>query len=76
MKPEELLEGVDRESFIAFVKALASEREAAERLEKAQPTRFSLGVAHGWQNGDIASFLHAALAQGGRNRANLQALII
>jgi hypothetical protein len=47
MKPEELLDKVvDRESFIAFVKALASEREAAERLEKAQPTRYSLGGAH------------------------------
>jgi hypothetical protein len=63
MTPGELLdEVVDRDTFIAFVKALASEREAAERLEKAQPTRYCLGGAHDWQNADIASFLYAALA--------------
>lgn len=63
MSQEDLLEKVvDRESFIAFVKALADERRHAQQIEAADPVRFQLGGAFDWQNGDIASFLEAALA--------------
>jgi hypothetical protein len=62
MTPEELLRRVvDRDSFIAFVTALAAEREEAERMEREEPVRYQLGGAHNWQNGTISSFLGAAL---------------
>jgi hypothetical protein len=61
--PEELLDRVtDRDSFIAFVEALAAEREKAEAMERAEPVGYQLGGALGWQNGDISGFLSAALA--------------
>lgn len=57
----DLFEAVhDQETFLAFVRALAEERVAAEKMERENPTRYSLGGAHDWQNGDIASFLYAA----------------
>lgn len=60
--PEELLDSVvDRDSFITFVRALAEEREEAERMEHDEPVRYQLGGAHNWQNGSISSFLYAAL---------------
>ena len=63
MTPEELLPRVvDRASFIAFVNALAAEREAAEQMECSEPVRYQLGGAHNWQSGNISSFLYAALA--------------
>jgi hypothetical protein len=62
MGAEELLEYVvDQKSFIAFVEALATERRQAARLEAEQPVCYQLGGALGWYNGDIASFLEAAL---------------
>jgi hypothetical protein len=62
MTPEELLDKViDRDSFQAFVLALAAERREAARMEREEPVRYSLGGALRWQNGDIASFLEAAL---------------
>jgi hypothetical protein len=64
MSPEELLDRVrDRESFVAFVEALADERERAEALERANPGNYALalGGALNWQNGEISSFLNAAL---------------
>jgi hypothetical protein len=51
----------DRDTFIAFVEALAAERRRAEQLEAVDPARHQLGGALGWQNADIASFLDAAL---------------
>jgi hypothetical protein len=61
--PEELLDQVtDRDSFIAFVEALASEREHAEQLEREQPQRYCLGGADGWENASISSFLGSSLA--------------
>jgi hypothetical protein len=58
----QLLEQVrDRESFIAFARALADERGRAEQLERTEPDRYSTGGALDWQNGDIASFIHAGL---------------
>ena len=63
MTPEELLPKViDRDSFIAFVTALAAEREDAERLERDEPVRYQLGGAHNWQNGTISAFLYSGLA--------------
>ena len=60
--PEDLLDDViDRDSFVAFVKALAKEREEAEKLEREDPVRYQLGGAKNWQNGNISSFLYAAL---------------
>jgi hypothetical protein len=62
MSTGDYLEGVrDRDTFIAFVEALAAERRKAERLEAAEPARHQLGGAFGWQNADIATFLEAAL---------------
>ena len=62
MKPEELLRRVhDRESFVAFVNALAAEREDAERIERENPQSYMVDGAHNWKNADIASFLYAAL---------------
>lgn len=52
---------MDRDTFIAFVRALAAEREEAEGMERDEPVRYQLGGAKNWQNGDIASFLYAAL---------------
>jgi hypothetical protein len=61
--PEDLLDKVvDQESFIAFVSALAAEREEAEQLERDDPTRYQLGGAHNWQNGNISAFLYASRA--------------
>jgi len=63
MKPEELLDKVhSRKTFIAFVEALAAEREDAERLERENPQRaIIVDGAHDWKNADIASFLYASL---------------
>jgi hypothetical protein len=62
MIPEALLDQVnDRDSFIAFVRALALEREEAEQIERDDPERYPLDGVHNWKNGDIASFLFAAL---------------
>jgi hypothetical protein len=62
LPPEDLLDGVvDRDSFIAFVAALADEREEAEKMERENPEAYRLGGAKNWQNGDISAFLYAAL---------------
>jgi hypothetical protein len=62
MKPEELLKKVqDRESFIAFVEALAAEREDAQRIERENPQRYMVDGAHNWKNAEIGAFLYAAL---------------
>jgi hypothetical protein len=61
MTSDELhLQVKDRETFIAYVEALAEEREEAQRIEQANPLRYSDG-ALGWKNADISSFLYAAL---------------
>ena len=60
--PEELLEGVtDRDSFIAFVEALADERADAAEIERVNPQIYMVDGAHNWKTGDIEGFLHAAL---------------
>lgn len=61
-RPEDLLDQVhDQQSFIDFVRALAEEREQAEAAERREPVRYQLGGACNWQNGDISTFLWAAL---------------
>jgi len=52
----------DRESFLAFAKALAEERELAEKMEREEPEKYGLCGALGWENRSISSFLNAALA--------------
>ena len=60
--PEELLDRVtDRDSFIAFVEALAEERAAAAETERASPQAYVVDGANNWKNGDIDGFLYAAL---------------
>jgi hypothetical protein len=60
--PEELLDAVvDRDTFVAFVHALADERARAAEIEKANPKACCVDGALGWKNGDIAGFLYAAL---------------
>ena len=62
MKPEELPYKVeDRDTFIAFVEALAAEREDAEKIERRNPETYIVDGAHDWKNADIASFLYASL---------------
>jgi hypothetical protein len=63
MDPANLLDDVtDWQSFAAFVRALAAEREQAEQLEKEKPVYYQLGGALNWQNGQISDFLECALA--------------
>ncbi|MBO9880720.1 hypothetical protein [Xanthomonas sp. D-109] len=52
----------DRESFINFVHSLITDRENSEQLERANPKRYQLGGANGWQNSEISTFLECALA--------------
>ncbi|HEY3789179.1 MAG TPA: hypothetical protein VGL71_10005 [Urbifossiella sp.] len=60
--PEQLLDRVtDRDSFIAFVEALADERAAAAEIERANPRVYVVDGAHNWKNGEIDGFLYAAL---------------
>ena len=62
VRPDDLLDAVcDRDSFIAFVNALASERERAQEIEREHPERYVVDGALGWMNGDIQSFLYATL---------------
>ena len=51
----------DRDTFIAFVQALANERESAAEIERAEPDRYCIDGAYGWKNADIASYLYACL---------------
>jgi hypothetical protein len=52
----------DRDSFLAFAKALAEERKLAERMEIEAPEKYKFSGPLGWENGSISSFLTAALA--------------
>ena len=62
MRSDELFDEVkDRDSFIAFVRALAEEREAAQKIERAEPQSYTVDGAYDWKNADIPSFLCAAL---------------
>lgn len=52
----------DRESFFAFVRALAADRRASVTAERQAPNNPSGPQAGGWENATIESFLGAALA--------------
>ena len=51
----------DRDSFIAFVEAMAAEREDAEHIERTEPEQHEFVGALDWQNGTISMFLDATL---------------
>jgi hypothetical protein len=62
ISPDEMIEEVmDRDTFLAFVLALAEERRVAERMEREDPVTYQLDGALRWQNGDISAFLEASL---------------
>lgn len=63
MELHEFLETVDdRDSFLAFVKALKEDREDAVRKEIKSPSKaFSCG-SNGWENETIEAFLEGAHA--------------
>ena len=52
----------DRESFLAFVSALAADRRASVAAEKASPSSPYGPAAGGWENVTIERFLEAALS--------------
>ncbi len=61
--PFDLLEQVtDRESFLAFDRALAADREDEVAKEQVQPSSPYGPGANGWENATIEAFLEAALA--------------
>lgn len=60
---ETLLEEVcDQRSFVIFARALAKEREKAQKIEDSDADRYRLNGAMGWNNGDIASFIYSGLS--------------
>jgi hypothetical protein len=60
---EELADRVDsRESFLAFVEALATERKHDAIAESAQPSSPYGPTAAGWENVALHDFLEAAVA--------------
>jgi hypothetical protein len=59
---ELLLEVKDRDSFLAFAKALLKERELAEKMEIEEPEKYRFSGPLGWENGSVSTFLSAALA--------------
>jgi len=52
----------DRDSFFAFVAALAADRRASAATERATPSVPHGPAAQGWENVTIEAFLEAALA--------------
>ncbi|HEV3340409.1 MAG TPA: hypothetical protein VG125_08630 [Pirellulales bacterium] len=61
-RPEDLLPLVkDKDSFMAFVRVMADEREEAAEWEHDHPESYQIDGAMGWKNADLPSFLYAAL---------------
>lgn len=54
----------DRETFLDFVRALVKDKEDEDRKEAANPSSPWGPGANGWENGNIAQYLDAALAWG------------
>ncbi len=52
----------DRDSFLAFVRALASDRRASVAADRPASSNPHDPHAGGWENGTIEDFLEAALA--------------
>ncbi len=60
---EELAASVDsRDSFLAFVEALAAERRQDAVVESARPSSAYGPTAAGWENVSLHDFLEAAVA--------------
>ena len=59
---EKLEAVVDRDTFLAFVKALAADREGEVAKEKEHPGSPWAAGANGWEHGTIEGFLEAAVA--------------
>jgi len=53
---------VDRESFLAFVKALIADREDEVSKEKEKPSGAWGAGANGWEHGTVEGYLEAAVA--------------
>lgn len=53
---------IDWPSFADFAKALATEREQAEAIERANPDGHRYEGALGWSNQQISQFLECAVA--------------
>jgi len=53
---------VDEEAFVAFLGALAENREEENEIEKVTPSSQWGRGAMGWENGSIEAFLGAATA--------------
>jgi hypothetical protein len=51
----------DRDSFLAFVRALAADRRASVSEESQTPSALLSAQARGWENSSIESFLEASL---------------
>jgi hypothetical protein len=52
----------DEDTFVAFITALATDREDGVAKEKASPSSPYGPGANGWENGSIEAFLDAAAA--------------
>jgi len=60
---DKLLETVqDRESFLAFAKALAADRKESVKIEKQNPSNPYETDARGWENTTIEQYLESAVA--------------
>ena len=60
---DEMLEAVvDRDSFLAFVKALVADRRDGVAKEKENPSSPWVAGANGWEHGTIERYLDAAVA--------------
>lgn len=71
---EKLEAVVDRDSFLAFVKALIADREAEVAQEKVNPSSPYSAGAGGWENSTIEAFLDAAVACAEDSRGTEQEL--
>lgn len=56
-----LSEVMDRKSFVLFARALAKDWDLAQKEENANPDKYTINGAHGWNNSDISSFIYSGL---------------
>ena len=69
----ELADSVETEQdFLSFVEALMKDKSDEENKEKIKPSSPYGPGANGWENGDIVSFLDAAIAWGESSKNGLQ----
>ena len=61
----ELADNVETEQdFLSFVQALMEDKESENKKEKVKPSSPYGTGANGWENGNIVTFLDAALSLG------------